>query len=197
MLFLSLLKSFYTTYKHEQNEDNSDVEVSMNCCTARCYGRYGGKLKIRRKVIVLDLEVLGITIHEKAKRYTNECGYSWCNNSDTENFYHCIWISIVCTQLFVTDQLFWKEGGLVLCKLPSPRKLCCFSDCGRICMLCSPMVVRLYIKYTANDVETKNFVIVTLSVQFGVQRSPMSRNWTPSIYQWTVCNSLPLYVYCV
>jgi hypothetical protein len=80
----------------------------------------GEKLKSRGKFIALDLEVLDITFHEKASRYTNKCGYTECNNNDTETFYRCqmsIWISVGCTQLSVRDQLFWSAGGVVLCKL--------------------------------------------------------------------------------
>ena len=92
---------------------------------------------------------------------------------------------------------FGRRGHIVRCKLSSPRKLCYLPDYGHICELCTPMVARLYIKHTANDVATQNFVVVTLNVQVGVQRNLMNRHSSPSLYQCTVHNSLPLYQYCV
>jgi spore coat polysaccharide biosynthesis protein SpsF (cytidylyltransferase family) len=38
-----------------------------------------GKTEKAGKVIGLELEVLDITIHKKATRYTNKCGYTECN----------------------------------------------------------------------------------------------------------------------
>jgi hypothetical protein len=114
MLLLSHFQSFCTAYKDEHSEDNSDPEWWLNCCTGQCWGRFGGKMKRQRKDLSLDLEVSDITIHEKATRYTNKCGCTECNNSDTEPFYHCqmsIWISIGCSQLMRSAVL---EGGGVL-----------------------------------------------------------------------------------